>query len=113
MDADTAGTRLTIFLTEDDRVAHHPVYEVLLQRAREEGMAGATAWRAVEGYGRSGRIRTSRFPDTVAGLPVTVELIDEAERIEAFLEVARQLAPGAFAVREPVRVARRPRAALS
>lgn len=66
MDADTNGTRLTIFLTEDDRVDHHPVYEVLVQRARERGMAGATVCRAVEGYGRSRRIRTLRFPDAFA-----------------------------------------------
>lgn len=106
MDADMNGTRLTIFLTEDDRVGHHPVYETLVQRASEHGMAGATVWRAVEGYGRSGRIRTLRFPDTLAGLPVAVELIDEESRVEAFLEVARELAPGAFAVQEPVRMLR-------
>ena len=77
METDTNGTRLTVFLTEDDRVAHHPVYELLVRRAREQHMAGATVWRGIEGFGRSGQIRTLRFPDAVAGLPVAVELIDE------------------------------------
>ena len=55
-----------------------------------------------------GSVRTLRFPDALAGLPVAVELVDDDARIEAFLQVVGELAPGAFAIREPVRLHRPP-----
>jgi PII-like signaling protein len=101
------GTRLQIFLTEDDRIGRRRAHEVLLQRARDCEMAGVTIWRAIEGYGRSRQIRTSRFPDALLGLPVVLELLDEPGKVEEFLAVVSELAPGAFAISEPVRMARR------
>lgn len=98
------ATRIVVFLSEDDRSGHHGLHETLLNRAREDGLAGATVWRGIEGFGASGRIRTSRFPDAMTGLPVTVELVDTPERIEAFLPVVKELAPGSFVTREEVRV---------
>jgi PII-like signaling protein len=100
------ATRIVIFLSEDDRSGHHGLHEALLDRAREDGMAGATIWRGIEGFGSSGRMRTGRFPDAMIGLPVTVELIDSPERIEEFLPVIKELAPGSFVTREEVRITR-------
>ena len=100
------ATRVMIFLSEDDRVAHHGLHEALLNRAREDGLAGATAWRGIEGFGASGRFRTARFPDAATGLPLALELIDAPERIEAFLPVVRELAPGCFVTREQVQMTR-------
>ena len=100
------ATRVMVFLSEDDRVAHHGLHEALLNRAREDGMAGATVWRGIEGFGASGRFRTARFPDAATGLPLALELIDAPERIEAFLQVVRELAPGCFVTREQVQMTR-------
>ena len=100
------ATRIVVFLSEDDRLGHHGLHEALVNRAREDGLAGATVWRGIEGFGTSGRIRTSRFPDAMIGLPVTVEVVDTPERIEAFLPVVKELAPGSFVTREEVRVTR-------
>lgn len=105
---EVVATRLMVFLTEDDRVGRRGIYEALLQRARDDGMAGATIWRAIEGFGRSGHIRTTRLPDLARGLPLAVELIDDAARIEAFLPVVRELAPGALVTKEEVRMMRPP-----
>lgn len=96
-----------VFLTEDDRSGRRPLYEALLDRAREDGMAGATVWRGVEGYGSSGRLRTTRFPDLAAGMPLVVEVIDVAQRIDAFVSAVKELAPGALVTREPVHLAGR------
>ncbi len=101
-----AATRIVVFLSEDDRIGHRGLHEVIVQRAREEGMAGASVWRGIEGFGGSGRIRTARFPDAAAGLPLAVELVDTPERIEAFLAVVHELAPGSLVTREPVTLAR-------
>ncbi|MGP0028966.1 MAG: DUF190 domain-containing protein [Acidimicrobiales bacterium] len=100
------GTRLMIYLSEDDRVGHRRLHESLLDRAREDGMAGATVWRGIEGLGPSGTVRTARFPDAVVGLPLALEVIDLPERIEAFLEVVRQLAPRSLVTRERVDMTR-------
>lgn len=101
------GIRLMVFLTEDDRSSRRPLYQALLDRAREDGLAGATVWRGVEGFGPSGRLRTTRFPDMATGLPLAVEVIDVAERIDAFVSGVKELAPGALVTREPVQMARR------
>ena len=101
-----AATRIVVFLSEDDRFGHRGLHEVIVQRAREDGMAGASVWRGIEGFGGSGRIRTARFPDAAAGLPLAVELVDTPERIEAFLAVVHELAPGSLVTREPVTLAR-------
>ena len=100
------ATRIVIFLSEDDRVRHHGLHEVIVNRAREDGMAGATVWRGVEGFGSSGHIRTARFPDAATGLPLAVELLDAPDRIEAFLPVVRELAPGSLVTREQVQLTR-------
>ncbi|HUJ66704.1 MAG TPA: DUF190 domain-containing protein [Acidimicrobiales bacterium] len=108
MSAERTAVRLVIFLTEDDRVGHREACDVLLERAREDGMAGATIWRGVEGFGRSGHLRTARLLDGSQGLPVIVELIDSAERIEAFLPVVSSVAPGALVTKEAVHVVGHP-----
>lgn len=109
---DEIGTRIVIYLSEDDRVGHRGLHEALIERAREDGMAGATVWRGIEGFGSSGRIRTTRFPDMATGLPLALEVIDLPERIEAFLPVVKELAPGSLVTREEVQMTRyRPAAA--
>lgn len=100
------ATRVVVFLSEDDRAGHHGLAEQILDRAREDGMAGATVWRGTEGFGASGRLRTARFPDAMTGLPLAVELVDAPERIDAFLPTVRRLAPGSFVTREQVTMTR-------
>ena len=91
-----------VFLSEEDRVGHRRLQDLLLARARDLGLAGATIWRGVDGFGRSRRVRSARFPDADAALPVVVEVIDTPEATERFLEAVRELAPGSFITREVV-----------
>lgn len=102
------ATKIMVFLSEDDRLGHRGLHEAIVQRAREEGMAGASVWRGIEGFGSSGHVRTSRFPDAVSGLPVVVELMDAPDRIESFLPVLRTMAPGSLVTREQVAISRLP-----
>jgi uncharacterized protein len=100
------ATRIMIFLSEDDRVGRRGLPDLLLERARDDGLAGATLWRGTEGFGRSGHVRTDWFPDGGIGLPLALEIIDEAERIEAFLPTIQRLAPHSFVTREVVETQR-------
>ncbi|MDA8263491.1 MAG: DUF190 domain-containing protein [Actinomycetota bacterium] len=100
-----AATRMVIFLREEDRVGHRRLYEVIVERAREEGMAGATVWRGIEGFGFTGRTQPGGFPGASGQPPIAVEVLDAPERVEAFLGVVRELAPHCFVIWEPVLVA--------
>jgi PII-like signaling protein len=106
MAVDEVATRIVVFLSEDDRAGRQGLHEAILNRAREDGLAGATVWRAIEGFGGSGRIRTARFPDSCTGLPLALELVDTPERIEAFIPVLRELAPDSLMTREQVQMSR-------
>jgi PII-like signaling protein len=80
------AARLTVVLDEDDKWRHGPLYHEIVRRAREAGLAGASVWRGVEGYGASSRIHTSRILDLAEHLPVLVMVIDEAARLRRFVE---------------------------
>ncbi|MFQ6396574.1 DUF190 domain-containing protein [Nocardia sp. KC 131] len=80
------AARLMVLLDEDDKWKHGPLYHAIVQRARDAGLAGASVWRGVEGYGASSRIHTSRILDLAEHLPVQVMVIDEAQRLRSFVE---------------------------
>lgn len=102
--ADVLGARVFVFLSEDDRYGHHRADEELLQRARAAGVAGATVWRGVEGFGASGHLRTTRFPDVADGLPLVLEVVDVPDRVDSFLREVRDVMPDALVTREEVRM---------
>lgn len=104
--ASEPGCRLLVYTTEADRVGHHSLAEELVERARDDGLLGATVWRAIEGFGRSGVVRTARFPDVDMSMPLVVEVVDRTSRVAAFVAVAAELAPGALMTTEPVRIKR-------
>jgi PII-like signaling protein len=101
---DRNAARINVFLSEDDRIGHHDLHKVVLDRAREAGLAGGTVWRGIEGFGRSGIVRTARFPDATLGLPLMIELIDSPEKIDAFLPTLTDLAPSSLVTRSSVRL---------
>lgn len=62
-----------------------PLYEWLVRKAKEQGLAGATVLRGVEGFGAHSRLHTARILRLSTDLPVVVEIVDTIEKIEAFL----------------------------
>jgi uncharacterized protein len=79
------GRLLRIFVGESDRWHGKPLYEAIVGRARKEGLAGATVVRGLEGFGAHSRLHTTRILRLSEDLPVVIELVDTAEKIEAFL----------------------------
>ncbi|MFI6211392.1 DUF190 domain-containing protein [Nocardia brasiliensis] len=85
------AARLTVLLDEDDKWRHTPLYAEIVSRARDTGLAGASVWRGIEGYGASSRIHTTRILDMADHLPLVLMLVDEPERLRAFVEQNAEL----------------------
>src|SRR5262249_8235209 len=76
---------LRIFVNESDRWEGRAVYELIVRAAKEQGLAGATALRAIEGYGAAGRVHSVKVLHLSEDVPIVVEIIDAPERIAAFI----------------------------
>lgn len=85
------GQLLRIFIGESDRWHGAPLYEAIVRRAREEGLAGATVLRGMEGFGAHSRIHTAKILRLSADLPIVIEIADRPERIEAFLPLLDEM----------------------
>jgi PII-like signaling protein len=81
------GSLLRIFIGESDRHAGMLLYEWIVRTAREQSLAGATVLRGIEGFGAQSRVRTAKILELSTDLPIVVEIVDTAEKIEAFLPV--------------------------
>lgn len=77
--------RLTVYVGENATWHHRPLYSEIVHRAHAAGLAGASVFRGIEGYGASCRIHTSRLLSLSEDLPVAVVVVDTEERIRAFL----------------------------
>lgn len=77
--------RLTIFIGEADRHGHTPLATEIVHRAHKAGLAGATVFRGVEGYGASNHIHTTRILSLSDDLPIAIVIVDSDEAVSAFL----------------------------
>lgn len=80
------GKLLRIFIGESDRWHHKPLYEEIVQTARRMNMAGATVTRGIEGFGARSRLHTARILRLSEDLPLVIELVDTADKIDSFME---------------------------
>jgi PII-like signaling protein len=77
--------RLTIFIGESDLWHHKPVYTEIVHRAHAAGLAGASVFRGIEGFGASSLIHTQRLLSLSEDLPVAIVIVDDEERVRDFL----------------------------
>jgi PII-like signaling protein len=98
------GKLLRIFIGESDTLHGHALYDVLVRKARELGLAGATVWRGIEGYGAASRIHTAKILRLSEDLPIVVEIIDSAERIATLLPAIDEMVQEGLVTLETVRV---------
>lgn len=91
MDITGRAKVLRIYIGESDKWEGKPLSSALVQRFRAESMAGATVLRAVEGFGANSRVHTARVLRLSEDLPIVVEVVDSAERIEAILPIVDEM----------------------
>jgi PII-like signaling protein len=85
------GQLLRIFIGEADRWHGRSLYEAIVLRAREAGLAGATVLRGLMGFGAKSHLHTAKVLRLSEDLPIVIEIVDRADRIEAFLPVLDEM----------------------
>jgi len=98
--------RLTVLVGESDQWRHRPVYAEIVRRARDAGLAGASVFRGLEGFGRFHKIHTSRILSLSEDLPLSIVIIDAEEKIRAFLPSLDEVVTEGVAVVDEVEVVR-------
>ena len=91
MELPTDSKLLRIFIGEIDKIGHQPLYEAILFEARKQGLAGCTVLRGIMSYGASTRVHTAKLIDISEDLPIIVEIVDEEEKINAFVDTVDAL----------------------
>jgi len=104
MELPQQATLLRIYIGENDRCGRQPLYEVLVMKAREMHLAGATVLRGPLGYGASSRVHTAKILRLSMDLPLVIEIVDRREKIDLFLPVLDALLEGGLATLESVEV---------
>ncbi len=95
---------LRVFLGENDRFEHRPLYEAIVLKARERQLAGATVLRGPMGFGKSSRLHTTKILQLSMDLPLVIELVDSEEKIQAFLPELDRMMGGGLVTLEKVKV---------
>jgi len=104
MKLEGTGKLLRVFIGESDTWHGKPLYQAIVERARQQGLAGATVVRGIEGFGASSRIHTSRILRLSEDLPVIIEIVDTAEKIAAFVAVVDEMVTEGMLTTENVEV---------
>src|ERR1041384_6480553 len=95
---------LRIFIGEDDKAGHQPLYEAIVLKARAMKLAGATVLRGPMGFGHSSHLHTTKILRLSQDLPIVIEIIDAQEKIDAFLPVLNGMISSGLVTLEKVRV---------
>ncbi len=96
MDLVGKAKRVRIYVNEDDKVGIRPAHLALLEFLRRENAQGATVFRAVEGFGATGRIHVSHLVDMDQRLPILVEWIDRPDVVERLMVRVKEMVPHAL-----------------
>jgi PII-like signaling protein len=104
MELPSESLLLRIFVGESDKAGGKPLYEAIVKKARQRGMAGATVLRGFLGFGANSLIHTSKVLRLSEDLPVVIEIADSQKNIEAFLPELDKMIDEGLVTLEKVRV---------
>jgi hypothetical protein len=95
---------LRIMLGESDRHGHQPLYEAIVHKLRELGLAGATVLRSPMGFGANSLIHTAKILQLSMDLPMIIEVVDTEDKINGFLPILDDMMDGGLVTMEKVKV---------
>jgi len=91
MELEGQGKIMRIFIGEEDKYNHQPLYHVILKLLKEKGFAGGTVIKGIEGFGANSRIHTSRILSLSDDLPILIEVVDKEERIREIVPQIKEI----------------------
>ena len=98
------GKLLRIFIGESDRWHHQPLYEAIVLKARELGLAGATVLRGPMGFGAKSHLHTSKILRLSMDLPIIIEIVDSEENVHKMIPLLDEMVQDGMVTLEDVRV---------
>ena len=98
------GILVRVFIGESDHWQHQPLSLALLERLRREGFAGATVFRGTAGFGAHSVLHTSHLLRLSQDLPVVVEIVDRADRMDRLREILDEMVDEGLVTMERVQV---------
>lgn len=98
------GKLLRIFIGESDTWHGKPLYQAIVQRVREEGLAGATVLRGIEGFGAKSHLHTARILRLSEDLPIVIEIVDTAENVDRVIPVLDEMVEDGMVTVERVQI---------
>jgi PII-like signaling protein len=98
------GKLVRVFVGESDTVHGKPLYQAIVERVREEGLAGATVIRGIEGFGATSRLHTTRILQLSTDLPVVIEIVDTDEKIQGILPILDEMIGDGLVTLEKVHI---------
>jgi uncharacterized protein len=96
--------RVRVYIGESDQWHGKPLFMAIVERCRQEGFAGATVLRGIEGFGAHSRIHTARILRLSEDLPVIVEIVDRPDRVERLLPMLDEMVREGLVTIEDVHV---------
>ena len=97
---------LRIFIGEDDKADHRPLYEAIVLKAREMHLAGATVLRGPMGFGHSSMLHTAKILRLSQDLPLIIEIVDSQDKVGRFLAAIEPIMGSGLVTTEKVKVIR-------
>jgi len=85
------GVLLRIFIGESDMIDRQPLYEAIVQKARELGLAGATVLRGSEGFGANSVVHKSKLLEMSSDMPIVIEMVDDEQKTRLLLPYLEQV----------------------
>jgi PII-like signaling protein len=98
------GKLVRIFIGESDLWHGRPLYQAIVERVRADGIAGATVFRGIEGFGAKSHLHTSRILRLSEDLPIVIEIVDTADRIETLLPALDEMVDDGLVTIESVQI---------
>jgi PII-like signaling protein len=96
--------RIRVYVGERDHHHGQPLYSAVVQAARKAGLAGATVLKGIEGYGSHSVVHAARIVDLSSDLPILIEIVDEAPKIEAFVPALTAMVEAGLVTLERIEV---------
>jgi PII-like signaling protein len=95
---------MTILVDDTDTWHHKPLFTEIVERAHAFGLAGATVFRGVEGFGETSIVHTTRLLSMADDLPVAIVIVDEEDRIRSFAAELEELSISGLIILQEVEV---------